>query len=514
MLSLLSWTTLLTILAFLTIAWEASRRPRQPIVALFGIALLIVALVVRFTEAPGGAERLMGLLLNVGAGLLAAALLMRLRKASARPFLLIGLFVLLLLGIAWIGFRAFPSAPAAPPAATTTLLLELGPDDVIDEVEPALDAAGARAERAFPAVSLDEDADLAQVYVLHVSPEAADLLAARLRADTENVDHLEANLTIDLDPVPAVSADAAASRTPVANDVMVGDQWALDAIRGHEAHALLADLVPIEQALIAIIDTGVDAGHEDLAAAWQASPGGADLHGHGTHCAGLAGAVTNNELGMASLNWEGQFVRVASFPALNDRGNGDLVTLARAIIAAADAGADVLSMSLGEHTPLTPKVLRDAVGYALRERAIVVAAAGNSSRDARSHIPSNIDGVISVAALQPDLRKAPFSNTNQSLSRPLSAPGVGILSLQPKNTYRPLNGTSMATPIVSGLLGVLRALDPDLSADDAYALLRDTGADTPDAPRVGPLINAEAAIQTVLERTPDVIVKESVARRD
>jgi thermitase len=128
----------------------------------------------------------------------------------------------------------------------------------------------------------------------------------------------------------------------------------------------------------------------------------------------------------------------------------------------------------------------------------VVASAGNSNADARDHIPSNVDGVIVVAAVDQNLGKARFSNTNTSLALPLAAPGVDILSLKPNNKYVPLSGTSMSTPMVSGLIGILRSFNPDLTTQQAYDILHETGKTLDDSPRIGRLINAEAAIQTVL----------------
>jgi thermitase len=143
-------------------------------------------------------------------------------------------------------------------------------------------------------------------------------------------------------------------------------------------------------------------------------------------------------------------------------------------------------------------VLVNAIAFAQKRGAIVLASAGNSNRDAYNHFPSNIEGVIAVAAIDQHMQKARFSNTMPTLSRPLAAPGVDILSLVPKNGYKPMSGTSMATPIVSGLIGVMKALHPDLTAEQAYTILHETGITVEDTPRIGRVINAEAALQAVL----------------
>ena len=297
-------------------------------------------------------------------------------------------------------------------------------------------------------------------------------------------------------------ATASATREFLENDPRVAEQWGLEAIRAHEAHALLSELKPIRKARVAIVDTGVDQKHEDIKDAFGTSPGTTDANGHGTHCAGIAGAVTNNRLGVASLNWNGAFVEITGYKALGDTGSGTLESIAQAIIDAAKDKADVISMSLGAAAPQKPRVLVKATAFAQRQGAIVVASAGNRNRDAFDHFPSNLKGVIAVAAVDQNLKKARFSNTVGRLSRPLAAPGVDILSLFPDNTYRPLSGTSMATPMVTGLLGVMRSLNPKLTAEQAYTILHETGTTIADSPQVGRVINAEASILAALALNP------------
>jgi thermitase len=285
----------------------------------------------------------------------------------------------------------------------------------------------------------------------------------------------------------------------LADDPQLTAQWGLGIAGGEGVHELLNTIEPEKQAVVAILDTGVDAAHEDIQGVFESSPGNSDGNGHGTHCAGIAGAATNNGLGIASFNWNSRFVRVRGYRALAASGGGSAESVAQSIVDAVRDGADVVSLSLGSWSPTPPKVETDAVQYALRNGVFVVAAAGNSSSDAREQAPANIEGVIAVAAVDQNGRRARFSNRNDRLSRPIAAPGVGIVSLKPGNEYVALNGTSMATPFVSGLLGVLRAIDPELTADEAYALLHDTGRTGPDAGRVGRTIRGDEAIRTLVE---------------
>ena len=202
---------------------------------------------------------------------------------------------------------------------------------------------------------------------------------------------------------------------------------------------------------------------------------------------------------MASLNWNGDYIDILSYRALGSDGMGSLETIAQAIIDAARNDADVISMSLGGFSLAPPKVIKDAVEFAMDKGAIVVAASGNSNQDAKNHMPSNVEGVISVSAIDQNGNKAKFSNTNTSLTRPIAAPGVDVVSLIPGDDYGPKSGTSMATPVVSGLLGIMRSLNPELSASQAYSILHDTGVTLSDTDKVGRMIDADAAINAALD---------------
>lgn len=485
-------TALLTVAAFLLLAWDASRTDRKPLIAVTALGMLALSLGLHLFSGASLLGAASSLAAEVGIGLLLGAGLSMLRRASARPFFALGLLALGLAGLLQGGARFFAHLDEA------SLLLELGPDDTIEEVAPVLDHYGVRYERAFPTVLLSRDADLAQVYLLTGDPATFEALTRDLVADRENVDFVETNRTVRLEPPVAAHAVEAAPETVLENDPLVGQQWALDAIHVHEAHALLRDRRPVRKALVAIVDTGVDADHEDLDGAFESHGVTRDEHGHGSHCAGIAGAVTNNGRGIASLNWEGRYITITGYRALNSQGMGTIEMIAQAVIDAANDGADVISMSLGDRSPTPPRTMVEAIQYARRQGAIVVASAGNSNQDARFHMPSNIDGVITVSAVDEGLRKASFSNTNTSLPRPLAAPGVNILSLKPGQGYVSLSGTSMSTPLVSGLIGVMRAFNPDLTDADVFDVLQETGTDVADSPRVGRVVNAEAALRVVL----------------
>ncbi len=380
---------------------------------------------------------------------------------------------------------------------TATLLVELGDDDTIEELDRLLNQYHFTAKRAFTNISKEEDIDLFQTYLLTGPAEHVETILKAMHEDDENVDFAEKNSVVKC--IPTIPGKISIQKKPIiANDPEINNQWYLHSIEAASAFVMLSQYRPAKKATIAILDTGVDANHEDIKDVFSGTTGNTDTHGHGSHCAGLAGAITNNSVGMASLNWEGNFVNISSYSALDKNGVGSVESVAQAIINAAQAGVDVISMSLGSYHPIPPRAESEAVGYALSKGCIVVVAAGNDNDDAKNHAPANIPGVITVAALDENGKKADFSNWNTSLAMPIAAPGVNILSLKTGGNYVAMSGTSMATPIVAGLCGVLRAIRPNISAKEIFTLLNQTGINHPDAAKTGKAIDAAAAIKTVL----------------
>jgi len=288
------------------------------------------------------------------------------------------------------------------------------------------------------------------------------------------------------------------------NDPMTNRQWGWDVIQGDRLHDFLnsSGIKPKKVALIAIVDSGVDAQHEDLKTYFQSNGTSNDTDplGHGTHCAGIAAAVSNNGLGIASLIPNASYVSVTSIKVMNSMGIGNQQAIIQGMIRAADMGADVISMSLGSiSSDSRQRAYEEAVKYANAKGAIVIAAAGNSNQNAKDYSPANAKGIISVCALGPDQRKAPFSNTVKDLSYGIAAPGMKILSTYPNRQYKELDGTSMATPMVAGLVGLLKAFRPDITTQEAYNLLYETGKPLPDGKSTGRMIQAADAIERVID---------------
>jgi len=204
---------------------------------------------------------------------------------------------------------------------------------------------------------------------------------------------------------------------------------------------------------VAIIDTGVDYSHEDLAANYvsggydwvngDADP--MDDNGHGTHCAGVAAAVMDNHEGVAGVAQVGIWAE----KVLSEFGAGYWEWLAQGIVHATDSGVDVISMSLGG--PSYSQLVKDACSYAWQNGVILVAAAGGEGVDLDEYpmYPACYEEVIAVSATDQNDQRASFSSYGSKIE--FAAPGVNIYSTYPSQSYVYMSGTSMACPHVSGV---------------------------------------------------------------
>jgi thermitase len=313
------------------------------------------------------------------------------------------------------------------------------------------------------------------------------------------VDWVEVNEQITVNPMPAKKMPGINKKFGI-NDPGLEQLWGFEAMEVDQLYPLLNSkaVKPKKKALIAILDTGVDAGHEDLKANFKSiqKKYNDDPRGHGTHCAGIAGSVTNNNKGIASFSPNGSFTQITSIKVLSASGMGTQKMIIDGIIEAADNKADVISMSLGGRSnQLKQRAYKKAVDYANKKGAIVVAAAGNSNRNAKDYAPVNTPGVIGVSAIDSELNLATFSNHVTDIKMGVAAPGVGIYSTIPGSGYATYNGTSMATPYVAGLLGVMKSIKPELDTKTAYEILRKTGKKTQQTQQSGRLIYPAKVIE-------------------
>ncbi len=282
--------------------------------------------------------------------------------------------------------------------------------------------------------------------------------------------------------------------------------------------------------IIAVVDTGVDYTHPDLAGnIWTNSgeiPNNGidddrngyvddvrgwnfvsnnnnpmDDHGHGTHCAGNIAAVGNNNLGITGTCWN---ARIMPLKFLDASGSGSVSNAISAILYANRMGAQVISNSWGgsQYT----QALKDAIDAS---PAVVVCAAGNNGQNSDQYpqYPAAMtsSNIISVAATDSKDNLAGFSNYGTT-SVDLAAPGVNIRSTYKNGQYQYLSGTSMATPFVSGVAGLLKAANPSMTKNQ----IRDRILNTVDRlsslsgkVATGGRLNAAAAVGSV-SPTPTV----------
>lgn len=218
-------------------------------------------------------------------------------------------------------------------------------------------------------------------------------------------------------------------------------------------------------ATIAIVDTGVDYNHDDLGAHYVS--GGYDWvnkdtdpwddNGHGTHCAGIAAAVIDNGVGIVGVAQ----CSIWAEKVLNEEGKGQWDWLADGIVHATDNDVDVLSMSLGGDD--YSSLVDSACTYAWNNGVLLVAAAGNNGRDLdlNPHYPASFDTVIAVSATTSSDERWTLSNWGSDIE--LAAPGVGIYSTIPGDSYGYMTGTSMACPHVSGVAALTWSYIPSLT---------------------------------------------------
>ena len=261
-------------------------------------------------------------------------------------------------------------------------------------------------------------------------------------------------------------------------------QWGPQAVSAPSAWDLTLGVPNI---VIAIVDTGADSSHPDLASkiVGQYSYVGnsaKDGLGHGTHCAGIAAAATNNDVGIAGMCPN---CGILSVKVLNDQGSGYISDVASGITYAASHGARVISLSLGGSG--RSDTMRSALQYAVTNNALPVCAMGNSGSSSNTPEPGYWHDCLSVIATDQNAAKASFSN--YGVKADVAAPGVAILSTMPTypvtlttsygyhTNYDALSGTSMATPMVAGVAGLVLSENPSLTPTQVAGIIEASSGD-------------------------------------
>ncbi len=338
---------------------------------------------------------------------------------------------------------------------------------------------------------------------------------------------------------PEGSGYLTASQSPVKK---VGDQWAFKRVGLSGSEPRLDEFA--KPVVVAVIDTGLDWHHLDFSwdNLWQnedeVPDNGVDddnngyiddvigwsftdnhnrpwdYDGHGTFVAGVIAATQNNDAGIDGINGS---AKIMVLKALNNFGRTRATLVAKAIVYAADNGAQLINLSVTG--PGFPKIVQDAVDYAIAKGALVINSAGNKAEDIDIEHPDALRRVLTVAATGSDDERAVFSNLGNAVS--IAAPGVDVVSLRARVTdfmynsadtsyvkedaflgedrrYYRGTGTSFATPIVTGIASLLLSNNPELKPADIVRILeqsaRDVGVPGRDRFTGYGLVDAKAAL--------------------
>jgi subtilisin family serine protease len=370
-----------------------------------------------------------------------------------------------------------------------------------EDIAPTLSREFLPATTKLDATSFESRDD---TVLLKVAQGAA-YKVAQAYAARADVEWAIPNVAMDL-PAPPANAPNLPKIQAFSNDPLANQQWFLERIHAPQAWATSTGA----GVTVAILDTGVDAAHPDFGGAVEKGADyvtrngdSKDLHGHGTHVAGIVGARKDNGLGVAGV---APGCNLLAIRVLGESGRSGIFSVARGIKFAADHARKtgrkvVINLSLGASLPVDP--VDFLLGwYAQRQGALLVAAAGNDGGPVG--VPARHRYFMAVAATDDQDRKAGFSNFGKQLA--ISAPGVNILSTTPTypvnmttrgiaQNYAPLQGTSMAAPVVSGVAALVWSRHKDWTAAQVKEALQKSAKPLGDKDQFGAgLVDAAAAV--------------------
>jgi len=298
------------------------------------------------------------------------------------------------------------------------------------------------------------------------------------------------------------------------NDPFYGYQYYPSMIGADSAWTYYMNQTKKDSVLIAIVDTGIDPLHEDMASVIYINPGESGIdsignnksangidddnngfiddwqgwdfasaidpikgdnravpgHFHGTHVAGIACAITNNQKGIAGIARNHKVLPVKV--GYDDSSSVTVSGSYEGMLYASLMGAHIINCSWG--SPSSSMAEQEIVNEVLRSGSIVIGGAGNDGQET-AFFPASYPGVISVGALVQDSTKASYSNVHRTID--ISAPGSFIYSTVLGNSYGFSSGTSMAAPIVAGVAGLIKSLHPTYSAEQVAGVLKASAID-------------------------------------
>ena len=332
------------------------------------------------------------------------------------------------------------SASAQTITTTSSLLVKFVPGLSLEQQANVIARNGGVEGSSIPALRL---------HVVAVATEQLATVLANYQGDPQ-VQSVEINQTRQSETLPS--------------DPFYSSQWALPKIGWDQ---VFGAITPAGSARVALLDTGVDASHPELAGKvlpgtsfLDGSDGRVDPSGHGTSLAGILAANTDTTPmeGIGGVAYTG--VQILPVTVLNANGEGQDSDVIQGVLWAADHGADVILMAFS--APDFSQNLQDAIDYAWSRGVVVVAAVGNNAVDTPT-FPAGDRGVMGVAATDQNDAQAYFSNQGQAVF--IAAPGVDIQTIDVNSGYVVINGTSAAAAHVAGLAALMKAVDSTLTND-------------------------------------------------
>lgn len=328
--------------------------------------------------------------------------------------------------------------------------------------------------------------DQINAYLVEVPPQAEEALVQAL-SHNPNIEYAEKDMLVELSSV-----------TP--NDPRYSSQWHLPKMQTPAAW----DITAGENIIVAILDTGVEAGHPDLVAnlvpGWNVVSNNNDtspIMWHGTSVAGTVAASSYNSTGVASVAFNAKIMPVRVTNSTD--GYAQWSAMANGILWAADHGADVVNISYDVSTG--GSTLNNAAQYFRGKGGVTVVAAGNANTDGGY---SDNPYMITVSATDSNDNKASFSNYGNQID--VAAPGAGINTTYINGRYASASGTSFSSPAAAGVVALIMAANPYLTPDEVEAVLEQSADD----PIAGTdwskyfgwgRVNAAAAVQLALQTT-------------
>lgn len=304
------------------------------------------------------------------------------------------------------------------------------------------------------------------VYLIEYAVEDYESIDAAKKALKSTLDRLGLNARYISENRKMYALETATVQDPSAQAIHNNQRWHYDMIKVSQAWGVTTGASSVR---IGVLDTGIDSNHPSLSNLVNTSLGRSfaggttmDGHGHGTHVAGTIASY-------GSVSGVMQNATLIPVKVLNNNGTGTMYGIQQGILHAANVSADVINMSLGGGG--YDRGIEEAIQTAVSLGTIVVAATGNDGLSSISY-PAAYSSSIAVGSVTSSRTRSSFSNYGSGLE--LMAPGSNIYSTYPNGQYVTMSGTSMATPHVAGVIGLMKSVNPNLTPSEARNILRNT----------------------------------------